>query len=265
MPLRIGTVSYLNAAPVNEGLDAVRGVQLIRRVPSRLADMMRAGELDAALVPVFEALERPLYRIVPGISISCRGPVQSVHLFCKTEPSRIRSVALDPSSRASAALARILLNARCAEPPTYRIGIDPEADAQLVIGDPALRRLAQPRPEDACEMDLGEEWMRATGLPFVFAVWAVQPTAAAEAVAETLQEAKRRGQKRIQQIAQREAERRNLPEKLCRQYLMSRIEYDLDHDHAAGLKWFANLAAENGLIPAAPDIDRMILPPAGAP
>ncbi len=255
MPLRIGSVSYLNSAPVNAGLDALPDAELSLAVPSALADQLAAGDLDAALIPVFEALKNPRYRIVPDVSISCRGSVQSVKLFCRRSIQDVRSVALDPSSRTSAALTRILLETRRGLRPDYKVGIDPNADAQLLIGDPALGYAG----DFVDEIDLGQDWMRAAGLPFVFAVWAARPSAATPTLARLLQEAKRAGAEQIDEIARREAKRRGLPESTARFYLTRSIEYDLNHDHVAGLKWFAHLAAEIGLLEKAPDIDRMLI------
>lgn len=255
MPLRIGSVSYLNSAPVNAGLDRLPNAALSLAVPSALADQLAAGDLDAALIPVFEALKNPRYRIVPGVSISCRGSVQSVKLFCRRPIQDVRAVALDPSSRTSAALTRILLETGRGLRPDYKVGIDPDADAQLLIGDPALEYAG----DSVHEIDLGQDWMRATGLPFVFAVWAARPSAATLELARLLQEAKRAGAERINEIVQREAKRRSLPESTARFYLTRSIEYNLNHDHVAGLKWFAYLAAEIGLLEKAPDIDRMLV------
>ena len=248
-------MSYLNSAPANAGLDRLPNAALSLAVPSALADQLAAGDLDAALIPVFEALKNPRYRIVPGVSISCRGSVQSVKLFCRKRIQDVRAVALDPSSRSSAALTRILLETGRGLYPDYKVGIDPDADAQLLIGDPALGYAG----DYVQEIDLGREWMQATGLPFVFAVWAARPSAAAPTLARLLQEAKRAGAEQIGAIVQREAKRRNLPESTVRRYLTRSIEYDLNHDHVAGLKWFAYLAAEIGLLEKAPDIDQMLI------
>ena len=254
MPIKIGTVSYLNAAPVNEGLDSRADVVLSRAVPSALAEQLAAGELDAGLIPVFEALRNPQYRIVPDVSISCRGFVQSVRLMCRKPVRELQTVALDPSSRTSAALTRVLLETLC-DKLEYRVGIDPSADAQLLIGDPALNNIEEPH----LDIDLGQLWLETTGLPFVFAVWAARPSAAAPELAQILQDAKRAGRERLDAVVERESKERNIPLSIVEYYLTRNIEYDLNHDHIAGLKWFAYLCAEIGLIEKAPDIDQMLI------
>ena len=82
----------------------------------------------------------------------------------------IRSVALDPASRTSAALTRILLERRYGVHPRFVEGEDPDADARLVIGDPALKT----RLNGCVVLDLAAEWRAFTGRAFVFAFWAVR-------------------------------------------------------------------------------------------
>ena len=108
--LRIGSVPYLNARPLLEGLDAVAPVR--REVPSRLAGLLAAGALDVALTPVVEAFDHPEMSVVPGAAVTAHGPVESVLLFCRSEPGSARTVALDASSRTSADLVRVLPEVR---------------------------------------------------------------------------------------------------------------------------------------------------------
>ena len=137
-----------------------------------MAERLHAGEVDLGLVPSIEyAFGR--YAIVPGVAIASRGPVRSVCLFHRGPLERVRRVALDTSSRASVGLVRVLLHARLGRDPEY-VPMAPrldamlgEADAALLIGDPALDL-----ESDVARLDLGEEWTRLTGLPFVYAFWA---------------------------------------------------------------------------------------------
>ena len=141
--LRLGAVSYLNAEPTVHGLEREPGFRVERDVPSRVAERLHAGEVDLGLVPSIEyAFGR--YAIVPGVAIASFGPVRSVCLFHRGPLERVRRVALDTSSRASVALVRVLLHARLGRDPEY-LPMAPrldamlgEADAALLIGDPAL-------------------------------------------------------------------------------------------------------------------------------
>src|SRR5262249_26905080 len=145
--------------------------------PSRLADRLASGDLDVALIPVVEYFRAGTYSIVPGVSIASRGPVLSVTLFSRVPCPEIQSVALDEGSRTSAALARILLEKRYGvRPQTVQLPIgvaadDMSTDAVMLIGDRAMKACL---PGFAHAYDLGQEWFDWTGLPFVYAVWAVR-------------------------------------------------------------------------------------------
>src|SRR3954471_8709181 len=106
--VRLGAVSYLNVRPLVYGLDKRHDVSLRFDVPSECARLLAAGEIDLGMVPSITYLDRPGDRIVPGVCIGSDGPVASVALFTKTPMNQVRSIALDTSSRTSAALVRIL-------------------------------------------------------------------------------------------------------------------------------------------------------------
>src|SRR5438874_3787253 len=219
-PLRIGAVNYLNAKPLICDLEALAPeAELILEVPSRLADDLAEGRLDVGLVPVIEYFRAGSYSVVPDIAIASRGPVLSVTLFSRTPWTGIRRVALDEGSRTSAALAQILLRKRygvCPELsplPLDRAAEDVDADAVLLIGDRAMRACL-PGFEHA--FDLGQEWHDWTGLPFVYAFWAVREGVELGPVEAAFTEAKRRGMARAGEIAQRESPRLGLDAGFCR-------------------------------------------------
>jgi len=165
--LRIGCVKYLNSRSLICAYDG----PVVFEHPSVLARMLAAGELDAALVPVFEAVRDPRYLLVDDVAVACDGPVFSVFLAHRGELRDIRSVALDPASLSSANLLRVLL----AEFHDLHPAFGAEGDARLLIGNQAIEfRMAEEGRSDWRFLDLGEEWKRRTGLPFVFAVWAVR-------------------------------------------------------------------------------------------
>jgi chorismate dehydratase len=142
--------------------------------------------------------------------------------------------------------------------PRYVDGSSPDepTDAAVVIGDPVLRRVETAH----AEIDLGQAWYDMTGLPFVFAVWAGRADVATERAAEILAGSKRVGVANIDGIATREAATRTLDPGLCRRYLRNYICFDLGEAQQAGIKWFATLAAEHGLLSnVAPDVDSMFL------
>ncbi len=258
-PIRIGAVNYLNTKPLICDLDLLApDAELILDVPSRLADRLAAGELDVALIPAIEYFRAGSYSIVPDVSIATRGPVLSVTLFSRAPWPEIRRVALDAGSRTSAALTQILLRRRYGVPPEVLPlpldcdAEDVDADAVLLIGDRAMRACL---PGFAHAYDLGQEWYDWTGLPFVYAVWAVRPGVDLNGVDAALIEARRRGLARAGVIAQREAPRLGLDAGFCRRYLANILHFDLGPREQAGLHHYYVLACELGLAPRGVSLD----------
>jgi chorismate dehydratase len=173
----VGTVPWLNAVPLLKGLDA--HARVVAAVPALLSARLAAGELDAALLPVAEAIRGVGVGFLGRHGIASEGPVASVLLFLRRPLSDVRDVVLDPASRTGAALARYVVERAAAGPVRFRAaarpGPDPAAepaDAVLVIGDPALEAARGTGGSAwAGVLDLGQEWTRETGLPFVFARW----------------------------------------------------------------------------------------------
>jgi chorismate dehydratase len=250
-PIRVGAVNYLNTKPLICDLgELAPEAELVLEVPSRLADLLAGGALDVALIPVIEYFRAGTYTVVPDIAIASRGPVLSVTLFSRMPWAGVRRVALDAGSRTSAALTRILLARRYGASPEVvplpldRDAEDVDADAVLLIGDRAMRACL---PGFAHAYDLGQEWLDWTGLPFVYAVWAVRPGADLRGVDEALARAKERGLARAGAIAQREAPRLGLDPGFARRYLANILHFDLGPREQAGLHHYYMLACQLGL------------------
>ena len=253
--IRVGAVNYLNAKPLVEGLPGLApSIDLTFDLPSRLADRMAVGEFDVGLIPVIEYFRAGDYSVVPDIAIASRGPVLSVTLFSRVPWDGIRSVALDEGSRTSSALAQILLWKRYGVRPDVSalpIDVPPDdlgTDAVLLIGDKAMRACL---PGFGYAYDLGAEWADWTGLPFVYAVWAVRPGVELGPAGPAFAQAKRLGLSRAGQIAAREAPKLGLDAGFCRRYLDTVIRYDLGPREWAGLNRYRELAGELGLVEAA--------------
>jgi chorismate dehydratase len=249
--VRVGAVNYLNTKPLICDLELLTpSVELSLEVPSRLADLLAEEKLDVALIPVIEYFRSGQYTIVPNIAIASRGPVLSVTLFSRRPWAEILRVALDEGSRSSAALVQILLRLRYGVHPEFvplpldRNAEELDADAVLLIGDRAMRACLPGFPH---AYDLGQEWHDWTGLPFVYAFWAVREGAELGPVESALQEAKRRGLARTGLIAQEEAPRLGLDAGFCRRYLANIIHFDLGPKEQAGLHHYYMLACQLGL------------------
>ncbi len=240
--LRIGCVQYLNSKP----LIACYPGRVVFDHPAKLARALAGGTLDAALVPIFEALGSPNYRTVDGVAIAANGPVYSVFLAYTGELQKVRRIALDPASLTSAHLVQVLLREFHGLMPECTTASEAEpADARLLIGNQALayRRLAIKGEKF---LDLGEEWQRQTGLPFVFAVWLLRRGLANEAAAaREFRELKDRGVKRIPEIASREIE---FGPELALRYLTEHISFELGPREKLGAERFRELLHKHGFL-----------------
>jgi len=252
--LRLGAVSYLNTKPLVYGLEAHPDQFKVRfDVPSKCATLLHEGKVDLGLIPAIEYL-RGDYRIVPDVSIASDGEVATVAVFTRKPIARVKTIALDLSSKTSVALTRVLCAKHWRIEPTFTPA-EPDlgamlqrADAALVIGDPAFD--VDPATERVDKIDLGNEWKAMTGLPFVYAMWVGRPGAASPAQCRALQQARDRGVGHLREIARDvgagdpELERRSL------EYLRDNLKYSLGDREAAGLRRFHELAADLGLVPA---------------
>ena len=253
-PLRLGAVSYLNTKPLVYGLEAHPHQFAIRfDVPSKCATLLHEGKVDLGLIPAIEYL-RADYRIVPEVSIASDGEVATVAVFTRKPIARVKTIALDLSSKTSVALTRVLCARHWRIEPTFTPAAPDlhamlqRADAALVIGDPAFD--VDPATHNVDKIDLGNEWKAMTGLPFVYAMWVGRPGAASPAQCRALQQARDRGVGHLREIARDvgagdpELERRSL------EYLRDNLKYGLGDREAAGLRRFHELAADLGLVPA---------------
>lgn len=253
--IRIGAVNYLNTKPLIHNLESLAPHAVVELdTPSRLADRLAAGELDVALIPVVEHIRAGNYSVIPNISIATCGPVLSVTLFSRTPWPEIRRVALDEGSRTSAILTELILRDRHGIKPEITplpMNADPEAidaDAVLLIGDRAMRACL---PGYRYAYDLGDEWFRWTGLPFVFAMWSVRSGVDLLGIDEALASAKEQGLANVGAIAFEESKRLGLDAGFCRRYLENVLRFDLGTTELAGLMRFSERAQSLGLVPTA--------------
>ncbi|MCE9629866.1 MAG: menaquinone biosynthesis protein [Planctomycetia bacterium] len=255
--LRVGAVQYLNTRPLVHGL-AAAGVDVRYDLPSRLADQLARGHLDVALIPSIEVF-RGGHAVVSDACIGCRGPVMSVKLFFRTAPAKVVTLAVDEGSRTSASLARILLAERHGVFPVVEnlpIGsglADTAADAVLLIGDRAIDSTGSTDRAAGCFQviwDLGDEWCRWTGLPFVFAVWAARAGVDAGPLEPQLTRARDSGVCNLAAIAAAEAGAHGLTVPQCLSYLRDNLHYHLGAGEREALALFQRHAAGLNLAPA---------------
>ena len=240
---RVGSVPYLNAAPLIYGLED----QIRLATPAKLAQWLQRDALDAALVSISEILLTPRYDLLDGVAIASRGAVRSVFLAHRRPLEEVREVFCDTASLTSVNLLRVLLAERGVRPVFRRLDRYTDAarhDFVLLIGDAALD-FALDRPSHQI-WDLGEVWEQQTGLPFVYAGWALRQGAETTLLRQQLHLAKTRGLAALEQIVRTRPE---YDEAFRRSYLGGHIRYELGPDEKAGISLFAELLRKHGLGP----------------
>ncbi|HKT13499.1 MAG TPA: menaquinone biosynthesis protein [Terriglobia bacterium] len=251
---RVSVVKYLNTAPLIWGMlkgDQQGQYDLDFTTPARCADDLATGDAAVGIVPSIEYQRIDGLRILPGCSIASKGIVKSVLLLSKIPLERVETVALDNSSRTSAALVRVLLQ-KFYSRTIQAVTVDPEpakmlqqADAALLIGDPALTFDGG----GLMVYDLAAEWKKFTGLPFVFAVWAGHEDAGLGRFCRDFEESRDYGLAHIDDIACEYARKLGLTPEAVKVYLKENIDYSLDEENRKGLALFYGLAHDIGLIP----------------
>jgi chorismate dehydratase len=252
--LRIGAVGYLNARPLTWFLDRTPDRWAVRYdVPSVCATLLHDNDVDLGLIPSVEYLQRPDYRLVPGVGIGSAGPVASVALYSRVPVESIRRLALDTSSRTSVALIRVLCRHRFGIAPEFvphgpdLVAMTAQCDAGLLIGDPAFN--ANHAALGLQKIDLGEEWTAMTGLPFIYAAWTGRPGMVTGAQVSALQEAQAEGLRNIDAIAAEYGRGDPVVTARAAAYLRDNVRYGLGPREIEGLQLFLDYAADAGLGP----------------
>ena len=240
---RIGSVPYLNAAPLTRDIEG----ELIFAPPSRLAAMLRNDELDAALVSITEVLLNDRYDILDGIAIASLGEVYSVFLAHKKPLEEVREVACDTASLTSVNLLKVLLAERNLFPefkPLESYAAAREKDFVLLIGDPAITFQRAAHTHEI--YDLGAAWLELTNLPFVYAVWALRRGIENRELRRELRAAKHFGLETLEHLIETRPE---FDADFRRDYFEWHIQYHLAEDEKRGIARFCELLRKHGLGP----------------
>ena len=284
--LRISIVQYLNTAPLVWGFTngPLRGkYDLSFTVPSQCAEELRTGQADVAIIPAIEYQRINDLVILPDMAIASKKQVRSLLIIARKPIEQVKSFALDRSSRSTQTLTRIL----CAEkwkiaPQFFETSPDlsamlEQADAALLIGDPALRiavglekdswpgaegqticqaaTLGMASSELLHVYDVVSEWRSLTGLPAVLAVWAARRDVASPEVNADFLASRDFGLSRIPKITFAASRELELPQRTLESYLCQNIDFSLDEENRRGLELYFTHAAKLGLIPQSKPID----------
>ena len=282
--LRISIVEYLNTAPLvwgfTEGPLAGK-YELSFTVPSECAETLRRGDADIAIIPAIEYQRIEDLVVLPQLAVAASGEVRSILVVSKTPIERAKRIALDTSSRSSAALVRLLaaelwrIQPEFVEAAPDASAMLAKADAALVIGDPALRiavkmdalAAKKPRAGACCQGDEEElpvpgfptvfiydvafQWREMTGKPCVLAIWAGRRDKITPEVVADFQASKQYGMERIEEIAEAASLKLDMPPESLERYLRDNIDFSLGDENLAGLQLYYEKCAAAGLIPRA--------------
>lgn len=234
--LKISIVSYLNSKVFVKGLipDANELFDISLDIPSACATKLQNNTIDIGLIPVAMIPNIPNASIISDYCISATGAVNSVFLFSNTELENIHTIYLDIHSRTSNALCKILAKEYWNLNVVYKnrtediISLNP-GEAFVLIGDRTFDQIGK----YSTELDLSEEWLKHTNLPFVFAAWvANKPIAVSELL--SFNEFLKNGFNHLNQVI----EENYLYYFDVEDYLKSKIEYNLTEQKQKAIKLF---------------------------
>ena len=268
---KISIVKYLNAVPLAWGI--IDGPQKpafepVFSTPAECADQLAQGAVDIGLIPSIEFQRIKGSRIVLGPVVASTHRVRSVILVSVVPLWKVKTVAFDKGSRTSVTLSRIIFSEfyhthpdfKPAEPDLARMLA--ESDAALLIGDHALKFMEDNERPDAARQkpllrlgaeplhvfDLVERWRFLTGLPFVFAFWAVRQGFDGSSALEFLRQSRDFGVRNIPAIAEKYSGELQIKKEFLREYLERNVHYYMDRACAEALELFYEKASEVGAI-----------------
>jgi predicted solute-binding protein len=250
--VRVGCVKYLNARPLIRGWPG----KVEFDHPSALCQRLAKGQLDVALVSSFEFLRNPIYRIVDDVSISSDGPVYSVVVAHRCKFSNIEEIELDPASETAVNLLRCLLaelglTARLTGTAPGNAGL---SLARLIIGDQAIT-FRQNHAGEFQFWDLGGQWKKLTGLPFVYALWLIRPEVPdAKSIAQRLRGLRDENLADIpvivsDAVADVADNKQEITQEFLDRYYNEHLRFGFGTREKQGLQTFADLCERHGVLP----------------
>ena len=247
--MRIGVSPYLNARPFARGLVSQPGIEVVFASPSRLADLLRCGLLDSALVSSSEYFNGD-YVIVPEGAISSRGGGTDAVLFCRTTLAQVRVVALDAASRSTNLLLRLALHwlrpgaaISFHTRPADSCRSLREFDGCLMIGDIALSSCH----EAVLRYDLAELWHGMTNLPVVLTLWLARPDTDPQ-LAKVIRRAYQDGMAQLDDVVANAAGELGWEEQFIRRYLTKVLDYSWGEEHEESLRRFGEALFDLDLV-----------------
>ena len=261
---RVGHIQFHNCLPIYWGLmrsGALLYVDLHKDTPDRLSADLVADRLDIGPISLVEYLRNADdLLLLPDLAVGSDGPVLSVTMVSTRPPAQLDGarVALGSTSRTGVLLGqRYQLSPRYFRCPPDLTEMLLEADAGVVIGDVALRATHEAPARGLVVTDLGAAWRDWTGLPMVFAVWAVRRdfATAHPGLVKDVHEAFLRSRDlclaELDEVAAAAARWEPFDSPTLAGYFRT-LDFSLGARQVAGLREFANRAAALGEVPPLP-------------
>lgn len=231
--IKISAVSYTNTKPFLYGIQhsaVLDKIELSLDIPSDCAAKVIDGTVDLGLIPVAAILNVAQPHILTSYCIGSVGAVNSVFIFSSVPANEIKTLRLDSHSRTSNNLAKVLLKFYYKQEVTFTTDANAVTDAIVLIGDRTFGK----KEDYAYAYDMGEEWMKFTGLPFVYAAWVANKTIPEDFITE-FNAALELG------LSQRAALIRELPVNPVfdlEDYLMNKLDFELSDQKRKALELF---------------------------
>ncbi len=242
--ISVGKVSYLNTLPLFYRWDTSK-VSLVEGHPSELVKKLREGHIQAGIVSSVEFLLHPEnYRVVPDISISSKEKACSVLIFSKKPLEFVESLYLTPSSMTSKLLALYVVKEVYKNSPSI-VQAKENADALMLIGDEAVREKGSNNWKYV--YDLGEEWFRLYGLPFVFALFLVRRDAPEWLEGFIWEQCKRSKEEFFKDLREGKLEVYSYGQEYLKDYFTLCLDYGLDQKARRSLEIFKEILTKESL------------------
>ncbi|TVY04568.1 menaquinone biosynthetic enzyme MqnA/MqnD family protein [Cohnella terricola] len=274
-PIQLGRISYTNAWPVFHHFDPEAlpfRTEVHSDLPATLNRKLKIGDIDMAAISSYAyGISSDSYYVLPNLSVSSFGRVQSILLFLKSPLEKVLhgKIALTTASATSVNLLKIIMEKFYGGKPTYE-DAEPSlenmlenADAALLIGDHAIR--ASWTNHGYRVLDLGEVWNLWTGQWMTFALWAVRKDAAYrdpesfQAIYEALIESKGKSSRDMGPVIRKAMDQIGGTEAYWQNYF-SHLCHDFGPDQKTGLQLYFQYARELGLLTSEPDLSELPSP-----
>lgn len=233
--IKVSAVSYTNTKPFIYGIkrsEVLNQIDLSLDIPLDCASKLINNQVDIGLIPVAAIPFVPQANIITDYCIGSIGAVNSVFIFSNVPAAEIKTVKLDPQSRTSNNLAKVLLKFYYKVEVEFYTDADIQTDAIVLIGDRTFGR----KDDFAFTYDMGEEWMKFTGLPFVYAAWVANKTIPADFVVDFNQALKFGLAHRAELLKELPAH----PQIDLEDYLMYKLDFELTEQKRKALDLFLN-------------------------